>query len=158
MAAHQAPPSLGFSRQEHWSGLPFPSPIHESESEVTQSCPTLRDPIVCSLPGSSVHGIFEARVLKSGAIAFSEFLSYIIFILPSWNTKSMVIFQKWSKQLKGMNTLYHAVHIDIILFFKGERNFQKLWNVNYFCMLMMFTGYLTVFNFIPFKSMFLYFE
>jgi len=31
MAAHQAPPSLGFSRQEHWSGLPFPSPIHESE-------------------------------------------------------------------------------------------------------------------------------
>ena len=30
MAAHQAPPSLGFSRQEHWSGLPFPSPVHES--------------------------------------------------------------------------------------------------------------------------------
>ena len=33
-AAHQAPPSLGFSRQEHWSRLPFPSPMHESESEV----------------------------------------------------------------------------------------------------------------------------
>ena len=32
MAAHQAPPSLGFSRQEHWSGLPFPSPMHESEN------------------------------------------------------------------------------------------------------------------------------
>ena len=31
MAAHQAPPSLGFSRQEHWSSLPFPSPMHESE-------------------------------------------------------------------------------------------------------------------------------
>ena len=31
MAAHQAPPSLGFSRQEHWSGLPSPSPMHESE-------------------------------------------------------------------------------------------------------------------------------
>ena len=31
MAAHQAPPSLGFSRQEHWSGLPLPSPMHESE-------------------------------------------------------------------------------------------------------------------------------
>ena len=31
MAAHQAPPSLGFSRQEHWSGLPFPPPMHESE-------------------------------------------------------------------------------------------------------------------------------
>jgi len=33
MAAHHAPPSLGISRQEHWSGLPFPSPMHESESE-----------------------------------------------------------------------------------------------------------------------------
>ena len=42
-AAHQAPPSLGFSRQEHWSGLPFPSPMRESE--VTQSCPTLRNPV-----------------------------------------------------------------------------------------------------------------
>ena len=37
-------PSLGFSRQEHWSGLPFPSPLHESESEVAQSCPTLVTP------------------------------------------------------------------------------------------------------------------
>ena len=102
-ATYQAPLSLGFSRQEHWSGLPFPSPMHEnekwkwshsvmsdssrphglqptrllrswdfpdkstgvgchfllqcmklkSESEVTQSCPTLRDPMDCSLPGSS---------------------------------------------------------------------------------------------------------
>ena len=42
MAAHQAPPSLGLSRQEHWSGLPFPSPMHESESEVAQSCLTQR--------------------------------------------------------------------------------------------------------------------
>ena len=66
-------PSLGFSRQEHWSGLPFPSPVHESESEneVAQSCLTLRDPMDCSLPGSSVHGIFQARVLEWGAIAFS---------------------------------------------------------------------------------------
>ena len=44
MAAHQAPLSLGFSRQEHWSGLPFPSPMLESESEVAQSCPTLAIP------------------------------------------------------------------------------------------------------------------
>ena len=72
MAAHEAPPSLGFSRQEHWSGLPFPSPMHESESEVTQSCPTLRDPMDCSPPGSSVHGIFQGRVLEWGAIASSE--------------------------------------------------------------------------------------
>ena len=68
-AAHQAPPSLGFSRQEHWSGLPFPSPTHESE--VAQSCPTLSDPMDCSLPGSSIHGIFQKRVLEWGATAFS---------------------------------------------------------------------------------------
>ena len=43
----------------------------KSESEVAQSCPTLRDPTDCSLPGSSVHGIFQARVLEWGAIAFS---------------------------------------------------------------------------------------
>ena len=41
------------------------------ESEVAQSCPTLSDPMDCSLPGSSVHGIFQARVLEWGAIAFS---------------------------------------------------------------------------------------
>ena len=67
-----ATPSLGFSRQEHWSGLPFPSPMHKSESEVAQSCPTLRYPMDCSLPGSSIHGIFQARVLEWGAIAFSD--------------------------------------------------------------------------------------
>ena len=59
-AAQQAPPSLGFSRQEHWSGLPFPSPVHESEkwkwsrSVLSDSS----DPMDCSLPGSSVHEIF----------------------------------------------------------------------------------------------------
>ena len=113
-AAHQALLSLGFSRQEHWSGLPFPSPRRESEkwkwsrsvvfdssrphglqptkllrpwdfpgkstglgchsllqcmkvkseSEVAQSCPTLCDPMDCSPPSSSVHGIFQTRVLE----------------------------------------------------------------------------------------------
>ena len=78
-AAHQAPPSLGFPRQEHWSGLPFPSPMHESESEreVAQSCPTLSDPMDCSPPGSSVHGIVQARVLEWGAIAFSVYMAKI---------------------------------------------------------------------------------
>ena len=54
-------PVPGVSRQEHCSGLPFPSPMHKSESEVAQSCPTLSDPMDCSLPGSSIHGIFQAR-------------------------------------------------------------------------------------------------
>ena len=48
----------------------------KNESEVAQSCLTLRDPVDCSLPGSSIHGIFQARVLEWGAIAFSEILSY----------------------------------------------------------------------------------
>ena len=43
----------------------------KSESEVAQSCPTLRDSMDCSPPGSSAHGIFQARVLEWGAIAFS---------------------------------------------------------------------------------------
>ena len=54
--------SLGFSRQEHWSGLPFPSPMRESED--AQLCLTLSDPMDCSLPGFSIHGIFQARVLE----------------------------------------------------------------------------------------------
>ena len=134
-AAYQAPPSMGFFRQEYWSGLslasllnalvsllffiryhillqlqfirsvvsdsvqphrwqpnrlphPWDSPdkntavgCHfllqcmkvksQSESEVAQSCPTPSDPMDCSLPGSSVHGIFQVRILEWGAIAFS---------------------------------------------------------------------------------------
>ena len=82
-AAHQAPLTLGFSRQEHWSGLPFPFPMHESEkwkwsrSAVSNSS----DPMDCSLPGSFIHGIFQARVLEWGAIAFSIYIYEIAFLL-----------------------------------------------------------------------------
>ena len=44
----------------------------KSESEVAQSCPTLRDPMDCSPPGSSVHGFFQARILEWGAVSFSR--------------------------------------------------------------------------------------
>ena len=47
----------------------------KSERKVAQSCPTLSDPMDCSLPGSSVHGIFQARVLEWGATAFSMYMS-----------------------------------------------------------------------------------
>ena len=53
----------------------------KSESEVAQSCPTTSDPMDCSPPGPSVHGIFQARVLEWGAIAFSE------VILVTYKTK-----------------------------------------------------------------------
>ena len=49
----------------------------KSESEDAQSYPTLSDPMDCSLPGSSVHGIFQARVLEWGAIAFSQHSSIL---------------------------------------------------------------------------------
>ena len=83
MAAHQAPPSLGFSRQEHWSGLPFPSPGDLPNPEIEpvspaaaakslQSCPTLCDPRDGSPPGSPVPGILQARTLEWVAISFSN--------------------------------------------------------------------------------------
>ena len=63
-------PSLEFSRQEHWSGLPFPSPMHESE-KWNEAAQTLSDPVDCGLPGSS-RGIFQASVLEWVATAFSR--------------------------------------------------------------------------------------
>ena len=56
----------------------------KSESEVAQSCPTLSDPMDCSLPGSSVHGIFQARVLEWGAIAFSNGITKELGKLSDW--------------------------------------------------------------------------
>ena len=53
----------------------------KSESEVAQLCPTLSDPMDCSLPGSSIHGIFQARVLEWGAIAFCRFERQDMIIL-----------------------------------------------------------------------------
>ena len=63
----------------------------KSESEVVQSCPTLSNPIDCSLPGSSIHGIFQARVLEWGAIAFSEAVReffVFVFVFTKGNEKS----------------------------------------------------------------------
>ena len=78
--SHQDLLSMEFFRQEYCQGLPFPSPGNlpnptiepESESEVAQSCPTLCHPVDCALPGSSVHGILQARILEWVAISFSR--------------------------------------------------------------------------------------
>ena len=58
----------------------------KSEREVAQSCPTLCDPMNCSLPGSSIHGIFQARVLEWGAIAFMPLAS------ANWEMSEVRIF------------------------------------------------------------------
>ena len=64
------------------------------ESEVAQLCPTLGDPMDCSLPGSSVHGIFQARVLKWGAIAFSDSQSTQLEILILLLTSCVILSYK----------------------------------------------------------------
>ncbi|XDA77075.1 hypothetical protein R6Z07F_007221 [Ovis aries] len=56
----------------------------KNESEIAQSCPTLCDLMDCSLPGSSVYGIFQARVLEWGAIAFSVRIETVLFFLFPW--------------------------------------------------------------------------
>ena len=76
----------------------------KSESEVTQSCLILRSPMDCSLPGSSIHGIFQARVLEWGAIAFSIYLprryhfrcSLFLCIDPDFN---LMLFSFYLKDL-----------------------------------------------------------
>ena len=54
----------------------------KSESEVAQSCPTLRDPMDCRLPGSSIHGIFQARVLEWGATVARKVESNVVTSSP----------------------------------------------------------------------------
>ena len=60
----------------------------KSESEVTQLCPILHNPMGCSLPGSSVHGIFQAKVLEWGAMAFSAGISKL-FLLTFYQRKKL---------------------------------------------------------------------
>ena len=104
-AAYQAPPSMGFSRQEYWSGVPLPSlqysilthiygiykdgndnPVCKTvknKSEVTQSCPTPNDPMDRSPPGSSVHGIhtyIHSDLIHSSSIQHSD-LKFLYIIL-----------------------------------------------------------------------------
>ena len=65
----------------------------KSESEITQLCLTLSDPMDCSLPGSFIHGIFQARVLEWGAIAFSVFVARMDKYFPSsfWWSLSVLL-------------------------------------------------------------------
>ena len=65
----------------------------KSENEVAQSCPTLSDPMDCSLPGSSVHGIFQARVLEWGAIAFSVPIQYWLYKI-TWRLFPLFVYSE----------------------------------------------------------------
>ena len=121
----------------------------KSESKVAQSCPTPSDPVDCSLPGSSVHGICQARVLEWGAIAFSEERSnYSTIALISHASKVMLkILQARLQQYvnrklpdvqagfrKGRGTRDQIVNICWII--EKAREFQKninFWLLNWLC-------------------------
>ena len=92
----------------------------KSESEVAQSCPTLRDPMDCSLPGSSVHGIFRARVLEWGAIAFSDITSsWLIYFITGglYPLNSLTCFsQQFLPAFLWTTTCLFSIPISLSLF------------------------------------------
>ena len=102
----------------------------ESESEVTQSCLTLRDPMDCSLPGSSVYGIFRATLLEWGAIAFSHIYLLVnckenqAIILWSTDTKERICEEAWVP-LKLEPHLHHWLTRKVI----KELCSQLSWNI-----------------------------
>ena len=73
-----------------------------SQSEVAQSCPTPSDPMDCSLPGSSVHGIFQARVLECGATAFSRYADDTTLIEGEEELRSLLIRVKEESEKAGL--------------------------------------------------------
>ena len=89
-----------------------------SESEVAQSCPTPSDPTDCSLPGSSIHGILQARILEWGAIAFSDdthtgdVKGQLVSII---NTIACPLYQCFSNFTVRMNLLENPVKTQILI-------------------------------------------
>ena len=125
MAAHQALLSLRFSRQEHWSGLPFPSPMHESEKwkwsrSVVSNSVRLHRRQPTRLPPSL--GFFQARVLEWGAIAFSDLLTsytYIQIFVLSWFSLGKLCVSKnlsiFSKVIQIIGKLFIVLCLFIVL-------------------------------------------
>ena len=80
----------------------------KSEREVAQSCLTLRDPMDCSPPGSSIHAIFQARVLEWGAIAFSALYNRFLVYPLHQNWLKCVPFYGW--------LIFHCVYVPQLLY------------------------------------------
>ena len=92
----------------------------KSESEVAQSCLPLSNPMDCSLPGSSVHGIFQARVLEWGAIAFSESLSDLYFSQSGGNSLSFLVHSMTPSSLCSLWEI-HLISSMILAFINVQR-------------------------------------
>ena len=103
----------------------------KSEREVIQSCPTVSDPMDCSPPGSSAHGIFQARVLEWGAIAFSNNLALALIKLPgfsqSWVTQALntpwLLIQSFSPEVLGTSG---TLELSYAYFTKQHVSFRDL--------------------------------
>ena len=112
----------------------------KSESEVAQSCPTPSDPMDCSLPGSSIHGIFQARVLEWGAIAFSASMLY------RWLKKKI--------QCKWIDTqwkvYFPSVHYCLPKTWCFLEGYNSLYS--YFCLHVFLLVYLSAIIFLYFES------
>ena len=90
----------------------------KSESEVAQLCLTLSDPVACSLPGASVHGIFQARVLEWGAIAFSVHVLETykqLGILSFFICLTRILF--FSMLISSFTSLQHTKHFFFFILF-----------------------------------------
>ena len=106
----------------------------KSESEVAQSCPTLRDPMDCSLPGSSTHGIFQARVLEWGAIAFSKasVLRHSAFFTVQLShlymtTGKTIALTRWTLVSKVMSLLLNMLSRLVITFLPRSKRLLISW-------------------------------
>ena len=101
MAAHQAPRPWDSPGKNTGVGCRFLLQCMKvkNENEVAQSCPTLSDPMDCSPPGSSIHGIFQARILEWGAIAFSysptNLITTLIVRLYLFIGNYLLLFLEW---------------------------------------------------------------
>ena len=95
----------------------------KSESEVAQSCLTVHDPMDCSLPGSPVHGIFQARVLEWGAIAFSDILSLAGDNILRWwiePFRGVTLFSWiWPMYTGGIHVI-NFVFLQLIFYYTGS--------------------------------------
>ena len=119
----------------------------KSESEVTQSCPTLSDPMDCSAPGSSVHGIFQARVLERHAIAFSDQMVPIIIL----HRNSI-----WAKYILNSTTLWNIQENVTIHFGWYYWNWEqtKIYLAELFVLLLHFNSPVATISFICSVSVF----
>ena len=102
----------------------------KSENEGAQSSPTLRDPMDCSLPSSSIHGIFQARVLERGAIAFSDlYCCFSHFVSAVRTPFPWLIFNKFPyscNRIINLDSLFSSV-TDLNWMIRKKCMYQQSW-------------------------------